>query len=78
MTNNENRCEGHPASEFDPMGQTVYCDGSCRCDEDEVIDDDDDLLLVSCKACGGPSYILGTLGITTHYRCRNCGWTFGG
>jgi hypothetical protein len=24
------RCEGHPASEFDPMGETVYCDGSCR------------------------------------------------
>lgn len=23
-------CEGHPAGEFDPMGQTVYCDGSCR------------------------------------------------
>lgn len=23
-------CEGHPAGPFDPMGQTVYCDGSCR------------------------------------------------
>lgn len=23
-------CEGHPAGEFDPMGETVYCDGSCR------------------------------------------------
>lgn len=23
-------CQGHPASPFDPMGQTVYCDGSCR------------------------------------------------
>lgn len=22
-------CEGHPAGEFDPMGVTVYCDGSC-------------------------------------------------
>ncbi len=22
-------CEGHPAGPFDPMGQTVYCDGSC-------------------------------------------------
>lgn len=82
MTNNElhtDRCKGHPASEFDPMGQTVYCDGSCRCDE--VVDDDDDLILVSCEACGGPAYvlgILGTLGIATHYRCRNCGWTFGG
>ena len=23
-------CPGHPAGEFDPMGQTVYCDGSCQ------------------------------------------------
>jgi hypothetical protein len=23
-------CRGHPAGEFDPMGVTVYCDGSCR------------------------------------------------
>lgn len=23
-------CNGHPAGPFDPMGQTVYCDGSCR------------------------------------------------
>ena len=23
-------CEGHPASEFDPMGETFYCDGSCN------------------------------------------------
>jgi len=23
-------CLGHPASEFDPMGETVFCDGSCR------------------------------------------------
>ena len=22
-------CEGHPASEFGPMGETEYCDGSC-------------------------------------------------
>jgi hypothetical protein len=22
-------CDGHPAGPFDPMGQTVYCDGSC-------------------------------------------------
>jgi hypothetical protein len=26
----EDECEGHPAGPFDPMGQTVYCDGSCR------------------------------------------------
>lgn len=23
-------CHGHPAGPHDPMGQTVYCDGSCR------------------------------------------------
>jgi hypothetical protein len=23
-------CQGHPAGPFDPMGQTVYCDGACR------------------------------------------------
>lgn len=22
-------CMGHPAGPFDPMGETVYCDGSC-------------------------------------------------
>lgn len=25
----EDGCEGHPAGPFDPMGETVYCDGSC-------------------------------------------------
>lgn len=23
-------CEGHPAGPFDPMGETVYCDGTCK------------------------------------------------
>jgi hypothetical protein len=23
-------CEGHPAGPYDPMGETVYCDGSCQ------------------------------------------------
>ena len=23
-------CEGHPAGPFDRMGETVFCDGSCR------------------------------------------------
>lgn len=26
----EPECAGHPAGPADPMGQTVYCDGSCR------------------------------------------------
>lgn len=25
-----NECEGHPGGPFDPMGETVYCDGSCK------------------------------------------------
>ena len=25
----ESECEGHPAGPHDPMGETVYCDGSC-------------------------------------------------
>jgi hypothetical protein len=23
-------CEGHPSGPYDPMGLTVYCDGTCR------------------------------------------------
>ena len=26
----DNECPGHPAGPFDPMGETVYCDGSCQ------------------------------------------------
>lgn len=26
----DDECRGHPAGPFDPMGQTVHCDGSCR------------------------------------------------
>lgn len=26
----ESACDGHPAGPFDPMGQTVYCDGTCQ------------------------------------------------
>lgn len=26
-----------------------------------------------CPACGGPSGLMGTLGNTKHYNCRNCG-----
>ncbi|HUR93067.1 MAG TPA: hypothetical protein VMY76_00695 [Gemmatimonadales bacterium] len=29
-TSREPECQGHPARSNDPMGQTVYCDGSCR------------------------------------------------
>lgn len=30
MYDDDRKCQGHPAGEFDPMGQTVYCNGSCR------------------------------------------------
>lgn len=26
----EHECLGHPAGPLDPMGVTVYCDGTCR------------------------------------------------
>lgn len=26
----QNKCEGHEPGPFEPMGTTVYCDGSCR------------------------------------------------
>lgn len=26
----DDECEGHPAGPYDPMGETVYCDGSCK------------------------------------------------
>jgi hypothetical protein len=25
-----NQCEGHPAGPRDSMGETTYCDGSCK------------------------------------------------
>ena len=27
----------------------------------------------ACLDCGGPLVLLGILGTTEHYRCRNCG-----
>ncbi len=29
---------------------------------------------VRCEQCGGPICLLGTLGLKTWGRCRNCGW----
>ena len=29
-----------------------------------------------CPVCPGEGQELGSLGKTTHYRCRDCGWTF--
>lgn len=25
----DRQCDGHPAGPYDPLGQTVYCDGTC-------------------------------------------------
>lgn len=30
----------------------------------------------ACNCCGGQASILGTLGYTRHYRCRDCGAQF--
>ena len=30
----------------------------------------------SCPYCGGDSFVLGTLGMMLHLRCRNCGGDF--
>lgn len=38
--------------------------------------DDADDTPPECPQCSGPGILLGTLGSTTHYRCRNCGWGF--
>lgn len=35
-SHNEPECDGHPAGPHDPMGQTVYCDGSCKVQRDKV------------------------------------------
>jgi ribosomal protein L37E len=31
---------------------------------------------LTCPECGGPVFVLGTLGNLTHLRCRNCGADF--
>lgn len=30
-----------------------------------------------CPVCGGPGVALGSLGLVRHFRCRDCGATFG-
>ena len=40
--------------------------------------DDEDGSGHDCPCCGGPSVVLGSLGKTTHYRCRDCGTTHQG
>lgn len=40
---------------------------------EELIIEYDVAVDLDCNACGGPLMVLGTLGKTTHYRCRNCG-----
>jgi len=41
-----------------------------------VDDDTDDCDTLMCPQCDGASTPLGQLGNLTHYRCRQCGWTF--
>ena len=30
ISEEDSECLGHPAGPYDPMGETVYCDGSCQ------------------------------------------------
>jgi hypothetical protein len=30
-----------------------------------------------CPCCSGPGVLLGSLGLMKHFRCRDCGWTYG-
>jgi transposase len=32
----------------------------------------------NCPCCSGPGVLLGTLALTRHYRCLDCGWTYHG
>ena len=32
----DRECEGHPGGPYDPMGETVYCDGTCLTDDQAV------------------------------------------
>ena len=32
---------------------------------------------MKCPCCSGPGVLLGSLGLMKHFRCRDCGWTFG-
>jgi hypothetical protein len=34
---NDDGCEGHPAGPNDPMGETVYCDGTCQPAPEKVV-----------------------------------------
>lgn len=45
--------------------------------EQERIEDCDERLHV-CPECLGEGRLLGTLGSTDHYRCRDCGWEWSG
>lgn len=47
-------------------------------DDDEFDDDvdEDRLAAEACPVCGGEGQLMGILGRTGHYRCRDCGWTY--
>jgi len=57
-------------------GDTVFAITGDDHVEVAVYDGEDEPEFVMCPVCASPSYELGKLGSVTHYRCRNCGWTF--
>jgi len=40
---------------------------------DEIVNDGP---APDCPLCEGEVYLIGTLGLVKHFRCRACGWTF--
>lgn len=61
---NEHDC---PHCGYDGRPKCKVClSYECECEPIVVPSDD-------CSVCGGELMLLGTLGHTTHYRCRNCG-----
>ena len=48
------------------------CDRDLRVEDDDVFDYTHEEYGV-CPACAGFAYLMGELGSTAIYRCRNCG-----
>lgn len=70
-----------PEDDSDPAGFGACGDcpdcgslspGRCGCADPEPFDVPD---MRRCSQCGGGAYLMGVLGTTAHYRCRQCGWT---
>jgi hypothetical protein len=58
---------------FDSEDEDVFTGPERRQSEGFYDNSDDRGNEKECEACGGPMYLLGTLGDLDHWRCRNCG-----